>query len=109
MTRGPAIILASLLWVPAEAQPRTEWNFVAVDSVETNGWALHVTGIVQGESAPTTYSFNYGDDRTFFIVALEACHRNALVAMSKPGQFRLELRLGQYYEPPSCKLIRATP
>jgi hypothetical protein len=72
----------------ASAQVATP--FMTVDAVNVNGndWTLIVTGVVQGEAAPTTRIIKYmfGSEAEK-IAAREFCHRQLLLALSKPGQY----------------------
>jgi hypothetical protein len=82
--------------------------FATVDAVAVQGAYVIVTGIVQGEEAPSTWAAAYSSSTGVDFVA--ACQRNALIAMAKPGQYLLEI---QYLSSTSggsvCKLSRATP
>ena len=88
--------------------------FDAVDSYDIAGHdnTVSITGLLQGAATPTTVTLSYdaspveysGTKRTF-----ERCERMILMAMAKPGQYRLELRsevdyFGLGYI--SCKLTR---
>jgi hypothetical protein len=75
----------------------TPYLFATVDSYDVKGIGalVTVTGVLQGDQEPTTLTFRYSTSssssyesaRTF-----ERCERLALLAMSKPGQYLLELR-----------------
>ncbi|QRK12381.1 hypothetical protein JQX13_21560 [Archangium violaceum] len=70
---------------------------------------VSLTGIVRGESTPRTLEFgadysyqNYGE-------RLRTCERLSLISMSKPGQYLLEVRYLNDWEPKElrgCRLIR---
>ncbi len=85
--------------------------FATVDAVSVQHSRVIVTGIVQGEEAASTWAVQYvnastGVDAEEFAAA---CQRAALIAMSKPGQYLLEI---QYYASgygSICKLSRVTP
>jgi hypothetical protein len=70
-----------------------------------------VTGVVEGEDAPSTWAVRYETSTTE--LAMEwatACQRAALVAMSRPGQYLLEIDYEGYGTAGStCRLSRATP
>lgn len=87
----------------------TTFVFATVDSVDLDGNQFQVTGILQGEAAPTTRTFlipipgdGSGVSRT------QSCERKALLVMSKPGQYLLEIRQPVYYSL-GCRLTRVTP
>jgi hypothetical protein len=98
--------------VPVVDKP---YLFTTVDSydVQATPFRVVVTGVLQGQQAPTTLSFQYStyssssyeSPRTF-----ERCERLALLAMSKPGQYLLELRQEYdayaYGHQLGCKLTR---
>lgn len=62
--------------------------YMTVDAVSVAPGRIDVTGVLQGQSTPTTRSVTFGSstgvDRN---PALEACHRMLLLALSKPGQY----------------------
>lgn len=119
----PTLVACALLalLVPTAAQPQsttpaynTPYPFETVDSYDVRGGPSQVvvTGVLQGEAAPTTLTFRYSatssssyeSPRTF-----ERCERMALLAMSKPGQYLLELRQeysSAYSYQVGCKLTR---
>lgn len=116
-----AVLLSTLLPLSvAVAEVQATYVFTTVDSYNIKGEVseVEVTGIVQGEATPRTVTLTYhpstfssqaGDyvasQRTF-----DRCERLLLLAMSKPGQYFLELR--QEHDPFStilfigCKLTR---
>lgn len=103
-------LLAALAASPAAAQTTSSsWTFETVDDVQvyTNtSYAspqvtVTVTGIVQGESAATTHSAMIVDEAR---ATAEACERMALLALSKPGQYRFTLSGVS-----GCKLARVAP
>ncbi|HET9449705.1 MAG TPA: hypothetical protein VFO83_02430 [Aggregicoccus sp.] len=121
-TRSTLFACALLaLLVPTAAQPQSTtpvnnapYLFETVDSYDVRGGPSQVvvTGVLQGEAAPTTLVFRYSaasgssyeSPRTF-----ERCERMALLAMSKPGQYLLELRqdsVSGYTLQVGCKLTR---
>jgi hypothetical protein len=72
------------------------------------GGTLVVTGVVDGEQAATQWRLRSGSSAADPAV-LDACHRAALVAMAKPGAYRLTLADGGTYGSRTCVLSRATP
>jgi hypothetical protein len=101
-----AIALA-VVAIPAAAQTYSSKVFVTVDAIQVRGATVYVTGIVQGESAPTTYSMYgpFSSDASANMVFAQSCQQDALLAMTKPGQYLLELSASNY----SCKLTRVSP
>lgn len=83
---------------------KTPVVYVAIDSVGLQLTELTITGVVQGEQAATTkvFVFSSGTEST-----VDACHRIALLAMMKPGQYLF--RIVPEYSAPDCKLSRVTP
>jgi hypothetical protein len=95
------LALASLTFVaPRPAAAAVTHTFDTVDAVEiVNGSdTLVVTGILVGQTTPTTLSFYFVGVR---------CERLAVIAMSKPGKFRFGI--GSSGGSGSCKLILQTP
>jgi hypothetical protein len=84
--------------------------FVAVDSVEVGGHVLFVKGVVEGQATASEWMVTFSASATADIdgADLQACHRAALVAMSKPGAYRLKLSQ-EYGWAARCALSRATP
>jgi hypothetical protein len=107
------IILAALSLSPTAAQ--TTIPLMTVDAVNVGigagqGWTLDVTGVVQGEAAPTTRSINfgmYGTADALRLAQYEACHRSLLFALSRPGQYvaRIGYQGGNYV----CTIALLTP
>lgn len=103
------LAVTALLFIAgrAGAQATTPYKvLVTVDAVQIEGGELLVTGIVQGETAPTTWRLmtaTYSDPNV-----LANCQQQALLAMTKPGQYLY----GIVYGPMSlygCKLTRVAP
>jgi hypothetical protein len=65
--------------------------YMTVDAVSVAPGAIAVTGVVQGQSTPTTRSATFAGGDT--VSALEACHRMLLLALSKPGQYVADVRM----------------
>lgn len=116
-----AAILACLIAIPraAEAQAvplppaaTTTKVFVTIDAVALDALMLEVTGVVQGESTPSTWRTALSSSGTTDVSAraewLSMCHRSALVAMARPGQYLLEIFYADY-DRCRCKLIRVNP
>jgi hypothetical protein len=108
---------------PLEAADGATYVFETVDSYDLQGapatemWASskgHVTvyGVLQGQHEPTAIRFRYvlagSADADSAGRSFERCDRFTLVAMSKPGQYLLEVRQeGDEYSPHvGCRLTR---
>lgn len=102
-----AVALVSAAPAPAQTGP-TRYVFVAVDAVEIQSTTVRVTGILDGESAvqTVTATFSLGSST---VDQVAACERLALLAMTRPGQFRFEIQAGATYSAGVCKLARVTP
>jgi hypothetical protein len=101
-------LTAALLLVAAPSavhaeplDPPDSITFETVDSVQFHdNRSLIVKGIPVGQSQPQEYSF-------YFYASNEAaaeCHKQALIAMDRPGRYRLELTSPD--EGYACRLIR---
>ena len=94
--------------VHAQTTP-PRYVFVAVDAVETRANLFTVTGVIDGESEARAVTFTFSDSSsTTARVDVAACQRLALLAMTRPGQFRFEVASANYYYP-ACKLARVRP
>jgi hypothetical protein len=64
-----------------------------VDAVSVGGRRIIVTGIIAGQTAPSTFQYTIFDDSNSSGTtdAANRCDRLALLAMSKPGKFRLSM------------------
>jgi len=82
------LAIASLLFLaPRPAAADTIDVFDTVDSVDLNGTIrLFVTGILSGQTAPTTQEL-YVTNSTL----VQQCERLALMAMSKPGKYQFHV------------------
>jgi hypothetical protein len=112
-----ALAAAALVCVtgPAAAQPypvaTTPKVFTTVDAVAVqNGWVV-VTGVVDGDLTASSWAWRpySATDSAALAQYLDTCYRAALMAMAKPGQYRLELTAPSGSSYHHCKLIRATP
>jgi hypothetical protein len=97
---------------PADAQSGvTRYVFVAVDAVEVRYSQFAVTGVLDGESAPQTVTVSFASSTNGSTSGdqVAACEELALLAMTRPGQFRFEIQTftGSSYN--ACKLARVTP
>lgn len=102
-----AVACALLFAAGASAQTtQSKYVFVAVDAVSAQSMRLTVTGILEGQSEPVE---RYVSFYSAYASAFEACHRAALLAVEKPGAYRLELLRdsGTYYA--GCTLVRVNP
>jgi hypothetical protein len=121
-----ATLLSTLLpSAPASAETTATYIFESVHSYnilgDTNTFdQVEVTGVVQGESTARTvtlnysakYSSTYGTDYTSSKRSFERCERLALLALSKPGQYLLEMRQERdsfNVQFIGCKLTRRVP
>jgi hypothetical protein len=67
-----------------------------------------VTGILVGESAPVEKIFVVSTTSARQLDVAAQCERMAMLSMSRPGYYLLEISLGNYSYP-ACKLSRAVP
>ncbi len=84
---GLALALFSLAPV---AGAQTTIPYMTVDEVTVDVGKITVTGVVQGETAPSARTYQpatSGDS------ALDRCHRSLLLALSKPGQYVARIAL----------------
>lgn len=109
-TAVAAVLLSTLMPLSvAFAEVQATYVFTTVDSHDIKGetYEVQVTGIVQGESAPRTVTLTYYlSDNS--LRTLEPCERMVLLAMSRPGQYFLEMRQEGFLGEPfiGCKLTR---
>jgi hypothetical protein len=86
--------------------------FDTVDAVQTSASSLpptiRVTGIISGQSSPTTHSFAVGFSSSSADVA-SRCDRLALLALSKPGKFQLVMVAPPLVSTFECKLVLRAP
>jgi outer membrane lipoprotein-sorting protein len=86
--------------------------FVAVDAFEIRATTVKVTGVLDGESAAKTITVSfYVGSSSGTVDQVTACERLALLAMTRPGQFRFEIEgsAGGGYTVAACKLARVMP
>jgi len=90
--------------------------FVAVDAMQVQDNYLVLTGVVEGDAAPSTRFVNFQLSSSYATIAapnLESCQRLALTAMERPGRYRLEVTQGRggYVTPieSGCRLVRVQP
>jgi hypothetical protein len=103
-----ALLFTLVAPAPVSAEITATHVFVSVESYNILGDSdisgadvVEVTGVRQGESAPSLVKLYYsprysgsstGTDSISAKRTFERCERLALLAMSKPGQYLLELR-----------------
>jgi hypothetical protein len=84
----------------------TVYVFTTVDAVKSSVDRLYITGILEGTSTPATRAIQVAYSQ--YYSHLENCERLAMLAMTKPGQYVLEItRPSSSYD--TCELRRATP
>jgi hypothetical protein len=104
----PALLAAVLAAGPTRGQTTTTpFVFVTVDAVALQSNRLVITGILEGEAVPVERWIQ--SNLTDSVGWMQACEKLALLAMTRPGQYRLEIG----NPPPSlsttCKLSKASP
>jgi hypothetical protein len=114
MPRILAAAVLSAFLLPAGAALAQQYSgtlavFTTVEAVKSEYMKLTVTGVKAGESAPSDYVLSFASgSAASYGPAFEACERKAIIAMSKPGMYRLEL-WREPYGYPLCKLALANP
>lgn len=111
LTLGALCLLSSQ---PASAAFGDVTLYDTVDAIKVLDTRITVTGILAGQTAPTTATYNIQSTSSSsggaIDVAASRCDRLALLAMSKPGKFQFgvvdESGSGSRV---SCKLIVRTP
>jgi hypothetical protein len=83
-------------------------TFVAVDAVSIQNQSVVVTGVLQGESAPSSWRV-YGHYSNDYVGWAALCQRSALMAMASPGKYLLEIRQTGNYDGSTCTLSRVNP
>jgi hypothetical protein len=108
-----ALAIASFVVPSADAQTVSVANpakiFAAVDAVSMYPGNMAVTGVLQGEAAPSTWLINLGATATATYDLANTCQRAAYLAMSRPGGYLLEIYNGTATTQAYCKLTRVTP
>ncbi len=83
--------------------------FTTVDAVKSEYMKLTITGVKEGDAVASDYAVSFSSSSPASNQALfEACERKAMLAMTKPGAYRLEL-WREPYGYPLCKLARVNP
>jgi hypothetical protein len=105
---------ASLLAVPSPARAATVGAtpvvLVTVDSVTVSGTTMRVVGVVEGDPAPSEWVLPlYTSSTADAHAQVQACQRLALLAMSRPGAYRLTLSKASATSYAFCTLSRVTP
>jgi hypothetical protein len=110
-------LLAAPAVVAAEVHRYQTVDAVETASVSVVGSGVHVllaiTGTLDSGALHTAYYVGYhGDSTTASSAAIEGCQRMALMAVAKPGRFRLDVvdtattRDPAYTRLVRCKLVR---
>ena len=82
-----ALTIGLLLAAPALAHAD---SWTAVDSFLNKGYIIKVTGMVVGQPTAVTREYPlYSYDSTLASGIVAACHRDALLAMERPGRYTL--------------------
>lgn len=107
-----AAIAVALLSVPevagAQATPSGTYVFTTVDEVGQQNLLFTLVGVLQGEAAPTTLTATTVNTGSAVDLVASQCHRYALLAQAKPGQYQLLLTVQAPYLA-GCRLRRAVP
>lgn len=108
----PAVLALSLLLLPAAPASADDSSaahvYDTVDRVQSGFNQITITGIINGQSTPTTLTYavetaGVGDPPA-------RCDRFALLAMSKPGKFQFATVLASTLGPTFyCALITRAP
>lgn len=109
---APAVAL-SQAGQPVTATPGGVYVFETVDSYDVQGSYMRLTvqGVQQGQETPSSVTFGYtinSSSTSDHPRSFERCERLALLAMSKPGQYLLEVRQENYFSTLNigCRLTR---
>ncbi len=89
----------------ATAQNAPTNAFTAVDSVNSYGSSLYITGVLDGASGPTEVQLNFSSNAS----GQNSCERYALLSMEKRGRYRLEYWVGPTYGSAHCRLSLVNP
>lgn len=102
----------------AQTASGTAYVFTTVDEVAAQGNYVYVTGILQGDSTPSTKWIQFYSSTSSgpgYSTAMDgsvlasSCERKALLAMSKPGQYLLKIQGNSSSAVPVCALIKVNP
>ncbi|WP_375754583.1 hypothetical protein [Corallococcus exercitus] len=110
-------LLATLSLAPSTAGAQTQpeqpvWGvtyvFTSVDAYTVGHASLDITGTLEGESTPRTFSFWAGGSSTDgYSIEASRCDRLALLAMTRPGRYLFSWAYGlPYSNAPQCTLTR---
>lgn len=95
--------------VHAQTTP-PRYVFVAVDAFEFRSNTVKVTGVLDGESDAKTITVYFYSGSSSTVDQVAACERLALLALTRPGQFRFEIEGNAGGTTvAACKLARVTP
>jgi hypothetical protein len=103
-----AAILASAAAARAQTAG-TRYVFVAVDAAEVESNKFKVTGVLEGEPSARTITVSFFTSSSSYPADRAACQQQALLAMTRPGQFRFEVQSNTAYASTACKLALVTP
>jgi hypothetical protein len=111
---GLAIVTLTLISSAAIADPplaNAAAVYETVDSVSVGGRRIIVTGIISGQTTPSTFQYIIFDESASSGTTDSAsrCDRLALLAMSKPGKFRFALEHPDFVSSFRCTLTLRTP
>ncbi|MCK8498485.1 MULTISPECIES: hypothetical protein [Myxococcus] len=107
-----AVLLPSTLAWSETPQVDVPYVFETVDSYAiTEANVIEIRGVLQGESAPRTFEFEFYSNPAYYDASQHGsrCDRMALLAMTRPGRYLLELKVQRWIGgQPSCRLTRRT-
>lgn len=94
----------------AQAQTAAKEAYSAVDEVSVAVDSITITGVVLGQSAPTTRTYRASDyNGAGTAGALQNCVRLAMMAMAKPGAYLFAVAYSDSFSRyPACRLSRTT-
>jgi len=98
------VTVAALSFAP-EAGAATTVPFMTVDAVNVTRVGIMVTGVVEGDAAPSTRTilFSVNPPDALALSVREACHKALLLALSRPGQYVVQAYMD------TCNVALATP
>jgi ABC-type sugar transport system substrate-binding protein len=103
-----AVSLVAIAAAAAAQSTVTKLVFTTVDAVKMDYSAIYVTGVQEGATEASTAPI-YCSSNTNCPTQLQNCEKIALLAMSKPGQYVLEIEKQQYSTFDRCTLRRVAP